>query len=133
MITLKQIQDYERFHGPGIYRDGTCHIWNGNGRCQTWKTRPDDFRKPVKYGLYDYSAITPENAHLFHIPSECETLRKRGVTESKRVLKVLTEETTMRDISIMETMTGAAALINWLGDEYTITVSKGNKLVKVPE
>lgn len=34
-----------------------------NGKTQTWKTRPDEFRIPVKYGLYDYYNITQDNCH----------------------------------------------------------------------
>lgn len=33
-----------------------------NGRCKTWKTRPEDFSLPVKYGLYECFYITPRNA-----------------------------------------------------------------------
>lgn len=33
-----------------------------NGKCKTWKTRPDDFRLPVKHGLRTYFYITPYNA-----------------------------------------------------------------------
>lgn len=33
-----------------------------NGKCKTWKTRPEDFRLPVKYGLYECFYITPVNA-----------------------------------------------------------------------
>lgn len=33
-----------------------------SGKCQTWKTRPNDFKLPVKYGLYQCFYITPENA-----------------------------------------------------------------------
>jgi hypothetical protein len=42
-----------------------------SGRCQTWKTRPDDFRLPVKHGLYESGEITPANADDFHLASEC--------------------------------------------------------------
>ena len=45
-----------------------------SGQCTTWKTRPDDFRLPVKYDRYESSAIEPRNAHLFHLPSECPML-----------------------------------------------------------
>ena len=38
-----------------------------NGKCQTWKTRPDDFKLPVKYGLRDCFYITPDNAHLWNL------------------------------------------------------------------
>jgi hypothetical protein len=33
-----------------------------NGKCQTWKTRPDEFRLPVKYGLRDCGYIDQNNA-----------------------------------------------------------------------
>lgn len=33
-----------------------------NGKCQTWKTRPNDFRLPVKQGLFIYGAIDQTNA-----------------------------------------------------------------------
>ena len=39
--------------------------WRANGKCQTWKTRPDEFKLPIKHGLYDYDYLTHENAHLF--------------------------------------------------------------------
>jgi hypothetical protein len=32
-----------------------------NGKTQTWKTRPNDFKIPVKYGLYDYFYIDQNN------------------------------------------------------------------------
>ena len=40
-------------------------VWRRNGKTKLWKTRPDDFRVPIKYGLREYSYITPENVHLF--------------------------------------------------------------------
>lgn len=33
-----------------------------NGRCQTWKTRPGEWRLPVKHGLKACFDITPRNA-----------------------------------------------------------------------
>ena len=33
-----------------------------SGKCQTWKTRPEEFKLPVKYGLDKSFYITPENA-----------------------------------------------------------------------
>ena len=41
--------------------------WRANGKCQTWKTRPEDFKLPVKHGLYTYGYITQDNAHLFTV------------------------------------------------------------------
>lgn len=42
-----------------------------SGKCQTWKTRPHEFRLPVKYGLYENSAVTERNAADFHLPQDC--------------------------------------------------------------
>jgi len=39
--------------------------WRRNGATKVWKTRPDEFKIPVKHGLRDYGYITNENAHLF--------------------------------------------------------------------
>jgi len=32
-----------------------------NGKTQTWKTRPNEFKIPVKYGLYEYFYIDQNN------------------------------------------------------------------------
>ena len=32
-----------------------------NGATKLWKTRPGDFKIPIKYGLYQHGYITPEN------------------------------------------------------------------------
>lgn len=45
--------------------DGTPQRWRRNGATKTWKTRPDDFRIPIKRGLNEYAYITPSNAHEF--------------------------------------------------------------------
>ena len=36
-----------------------------SGRCKTWKTRPNEFRLPVKYGFYQSMYITERNAEDF--------------------------------------------------------------------
>jgi len=33
-----------------------------NGKCKTWKTRPAEFRLPVKRGLYEYGYIDETDA-----------------------------------------------------------------------
>jgi hypothetical protein len=33
-----------------------------SGKCQTWVTRPEEFKLPVKYGLYESGYITHANA-----------------------------------------------------------------------
>jgi hypothetical protein len=42
--------------------DGTPCRCRANGKCITWKTRPEEFRLPVKYGLSGYGYITERNA-----------------------------------------------------------------------
>lgn len=42
--------------------DGTPVRARRNGATKTWKTRPSDFRVPVKHGLKDCFYITPSNA-----------------------------------------------------------------------
>ena len=42
-----------------------------SGRCQTWKTRPAEFRLPVKCGLYESSDITADRATMFHRAEDC--------------------------------------------------------------
>jgi len=49
-------------HKTAKNADGTPVRARVNGKCKTWKTRPDDFRLPVKYGLRDCFYLTPENA-----------------------------------------------------------------------
>ena len=44
--------------------------WRVNGKCKTWKTRPDEFKLPIKHGLYDNGYLTHKNAHLFTLDKE---------------------------------------------------------------
>jgi len=43
------------------FYDVTGSRWRRNGALKTWKTRPTEFRQPVKYGLYGYDYITQNN------------------------------------------------------------------------
>lgn len=40
--------------------DGTAIRCRANGKCKTWKTRPEEFELPVKYGLRECFYITQE-------------------------------------------------------------------------
>lgn len=63
MITKSQAMWCGTFyHRTERNADGTAVRCRANGKCQTWKTRPDDFRLPVKYGLKFCFYITPVNA-----------------------------------------------------------------------
>ena len=43
-------------------KDGTPARCRAMGKCQTWKTRPNEFKLHVKYGLYQSLYITQDNA-----------------------------------------------------------------------
>lgn len=55
-------------HEPGAKR--IVH-WRRNGRTQTWVTRPNEFRIPVKFGLRSYSQITEVTPGI-HAASACD-------------------------------------------------------------
>ena len=40
-----------------------------NGKTQTWKRKPNEFRIPVKYGLYGYGNIDHNNCHEWTVVS----------------------------------------------------------------
>lgn len=50
-----------------VFLDSDGKRWRRNGRTQTWKTRPGEFRIPVKHGLYAYGQIRETQAHLFTV------------------------------------------------------------------
>jgi hypothetical protein len=74
MITIEQAMLLS--HGDVIHQnddenaDGTCVRWRVSGKIKLWKTRPLEFRVPLKYGMYDNGEITHRNAHLFHMPKD---------------------------------------------------------------
>jgi hypothetical protein len=87
MVTKEQAMTCRDFHYTGN-RDCTCTVGpkggkkycitqvRASGKCQTWKTRPDEFRLPVKYGIYESSAITHSNAHNWHTAADCPLNKK---------------------------------------------------------
>ena len=64
-----------------------------NGACKIWKTRPDDFSIPVKYGLYEYSYVTQLNAEDWRLTEEPEKT-KRISTKDVDWLKLSTDGAT---------------------------------------
>lgn len=38
-----------------------------NGKTKTWKTRPTEFKIPVKHGMYDYAYIDEKTAKYWTI------------------------------------------------------------------
>jgi hypothetical protein len=57
--------------------------WRRNGQTKVWKTRPAEFRVPVKFGMRSYTHIDQGNAHLFHAEADCP-LRK--LDDAKRLV-----------------------------------------------
>ncbi len=92
MITKRQAMELR--HGDELHYTGNseCRIVVGprggetenimrvrvSGQCQTWKRDTERFRLPVKYGLYESSAIEPSNAHKFHLPEDCNPPHVKG-------------------------------------------------------
>lgn len=80
MLTKLQAIDAREFHEarpgwkPGS-RKSRCITWRRNGGTQTWVTRPDEWRIPVKYGLRDTGNIWHHDASAFYVPEECPYCR----------------------------------------------------------
>lgn len=63
MITKEQAMTHTMFyHVRFVNADGTAVRARANGRIKLWKTRPDEWRLPVKYGLKGCFYLTPRNA-----------------------------------------------------------------------
>lgn len=76
MITFEQAMTADRFH-EDHEPAGKIFEWRRNGATQTWKTRPGQFRIPVKYGLRSYGQIYDHDAGRFHVASNCPTRHVR--------------------------------------------------------
>lgn len=50
------------YHVSARNADGTAVRCRVNGKCKTWKRRPEAFRLPVKYGLKEYFYLDNGNA-----------------------------------------------------------------------
>jgi hypothetical protein len=63
MITKSIALSASRFeHVSATNADGTPVRCRAMGKCKTWKTRPADFKLPVKYGMYNSFYIDNVNA-----------------------------------------------------------------------
>ncbi len=80
MITKKQAIEAAEFHfgacqrteGPRGGLKEKTETWRRNGATQLWKTRPEDYRVPVKWGtLRGYGQIRPADAAGFHTAEDC--------------------------------------------------------------
>ena len=58
----------DEFHHVSVKNsDGTPMRCRVNGMCKVWKTRPDEFRLPVKFGLEECFYITEFNAEEWEV------------------------------------------------------------------
>jgi hypothetical protein len=68
------------YHGLTLHHktnrnaDLTPERWRIFGQVKTWKTRPGEFRVPIKRGLYEHSYLTDKNADEYEIPAHYKHL-----------------------------------------------------------
>ena len=71
MITKEQALKLR--HGDTIFEigsfnaDGTATRWRVSGNCKLWKTRPNEFKIPLKHGLYSNGYLTHDTARFLSI------------------------------------------------------------------
>lgn len=71
----------KRAVGPrGGITESTVNV-RASGRCQTWKTRPTEFRLPIKHGLYTNGEVTERNASEFHLVSDCPLTNEQAARD----------------------------------------------------
>ena len=70
-----EIVHYTGLHACGRVAPGSktrivtrCRV---TGQPKTWKTRSDEVKVPVKFGMYESTYITEDNLVDWHLESEC--------------------------------------------------------------
>lgn len=58
------------YHTYNKNADGSPQRWRVNGKLKTWKTQPDRFQLPLKYGLKSGDYLTQDNMMDFRIMEE---------------------------------------------------------------
>ena len=58
-------------HNINKNADGTCQRRRVNGKVKLWKTRPLDYRVPLKHGLRSYDYLTPDVVDILHHEDDC--------------------------------------------------------------
>ena len=83
MINMQQAVNAQEFHaGECVKTIGkrggvkiTQEVWRRNGKTKLWKTRPTEYRIPVKHGLLDHDYITPDRVNFLngnvHTSEDC--------------------------------------------------------------
>lgn len=74
-ITLEQAKNLKYgdvlHHSVNKNSDGTCQRWRVNGKPQTWKTRLNNVRVPVKTGFKTCDQLTEAYLESVHFPMDC--------------------------------------------------------------
>lgn len=82
---------YEFYQTTGTNRDGSPIRCRRNGKVKTWKTRPGDFRAPVKYGFKTCFYIDPGSAHLWVPANVWHSCEKYGLDPRTTPLEILAD------------------------------------------
>lgn len=86
MLTKSQIDSAMEFHygkctrhiGPrGGVTENTVRL-RRNGATKYWKTRPDEFRIPVKYGFKGHAYVDHFNVNQVHAAEDCPLRDTKG-------------------------------------------------------
>lgn len=104
MITLEQALKSTEFHQeaapvgwagpfdrPCEGRNGPVK-WRRSGMTKTWKTRPGQFKIPVKHGLRNSDYITQDNADLVHAAEDCPAAKAVVATGCPEVHEVVVQK-----------------------------------------
>lgn len=67
-LTMEDMSSSEYWHRTAKNADGSPLRVRKTGQLKTWKTRPNEFKLPVKYGLKDSFYITHENVDEWCLP-----------------------------------------------------------------
>ena len=73
------------YHISNRNADGSPQRWRVNGKVKLWKTRPDDYRVPLKYGLKTGDYLTPETTHLLCLTEEEALAYPHGQSDADKV------------------------------------------------
>ena len=68
MVTKEQAQISRNFNHVTLKGSDNLPVrCRAMGQCKTWKTRPNEFKLPVKHGLYQSFYITQDNADDWNV------------------------------------------------------------------
>ncbi len=78
-VTKETAQTHHIFyHAIARYKSGSKGAYQvrANGKCQTWKTRPNDYKLPIRFGFKGRGYITQENEQNFLLSDPTEENEK---------------------------------------------------------